>query len=101
MSIELSDRDTVTVSNKGQITIPKHLREQFDLVPGTRLQFVKLPDGHLELVPKTGRVEELFGILHDPQSEALSLEDIDNAIAHGAAHTGSAGLHPAPVPDRE
>ena len=37
-----------TVSEKGQVTLPKQLRDQLGIVPGTRLQFAVEADGRLD-----------------------------------------------------
>ena len=57
-----------TVSEKGQITIPKRLRDRLGLRPGTVLDFEET-DGRLvgrKLVP-ADHLEELVGILPRPQ----------------------------------
>lgn len=54
-----------TVSEKGQITIPKRLRDRLGLRPGTILDFEEANGrlvGH-KLVP-ADHLEELVGVLH-------------------------------------
>lgn len=52
------------ITERGQVTIPKHLREQLGLTPETEVNFV-LRDGRLEIVRRSGqrrsRVEALYG----------------------------------------
>ena len=53
-----------TISEKGQITVPKPLRERLGIRPGDRLEFVE-ERGHI-LVSKTTTqdpVQDVFGIL--------------------------------------
>ncbi|MGA0339027.1 MAG: AbrB/MazE/SpoVT family DNA-binding domain-containing protein, partial [Vulcanococcus sp.] len=42
---------SVTLSSKGQLTIPRQLRESLGLTPGTRLMVSVDQDGRLILVP--------------------------------------------------
>jgi AbrB family looped-hinge helix DNA binding protein len=39
-----------TVTSKGQITIPKHIREAVEMMPGTRVDFQINDQGRIELV---------------------------------------------------
>ncbi len=39
-----------TVTRKGQVTIPKSVRDQMGIAPGSRVGFVLLEDGHVALV---------------------------------------------------
>jgi antitoxin PrlF len=68
-----------TITSKGQITLPKHLRESLDLEKGDRIEFVKEDDGRYAIVPVTGHLSSLKGFLPAP-SKKVSLEDMDNAI---------------------
>jgi len=81
-----------TMTSKGQITVPKEVREDLKLEAGARLLFVKLPSGRYQLVPRTGKVQDLFGVLHDPDREPLSIEELNDAIADNAAASGTQGM---------
>jgi len=71
---------TVTLTSKGQLTIPRSLRDALGLAPGARLQASIDRQGRLVLVPSRYEPEELF--LHRPAvSRRLSLEEMDQAIA--------------------
>lgn len=80
-----------TLSSKGQITIPKDVREDLGLETGSQVMFVKLPGGKYQLFPRTNDVESLIGLLHVPGSPVLTLEEMDEAIADGAAASGMRG----------
>jgi len=73
-----------TLTSKGQITIPKGVRDALNLRPGDRLAFVLQADGTVRVLPITGSVKRLKGMLPKP-SRALSLEQMDAAIAKGAS----------------
>lgn len=81
-----------TMTSKGQITMPKDVRDDLNLVPGSKVMFVKLPNGHYTLVPRTGNLAELSGILHDPERPAMTIEEINEAIAEGGAESGMRGM---------
>jgi len=74
---------TVTLSSKGQLTIPRQLRESMGLTPGTRLMVSVDPNGRLILVPSLYEPEDLFR--NRPAVEhPMSLDDMDRAIAAAA-----------------
>ncbi|MFM7313581.1 MAG: AbrB/MazE/SpoVT family DNA-binding domain-containing protein [Cyanobium sp.] len=71
---------TVTLSSKGQLTIPRALREALGLGLGSRLQASIDPHGRLVLVPAQHEPEKLFR--NRPSvNRVLSLEDMERAIA--------------------
>ncbi|WP_216923332.1 AbrB/MazE/SpoVT family DNA-binding domain-containing protein [Synechococcus sp. CCAP 1479/9] len=75
--------DTVTLSSKGQLTIPRQMREALGVAPGARLQASIDRHGRLVLVPSKYEPEDLFR--HRPTVDrVLSLEDMDRAIAAAA-----------------
>ena len=48
-----------TVTSKGQVTIPKSVRDLMGLQPGSRVSFRRMPDGRIELVAEEqGRAPE-------------------------------------------
>jgi AbrB family looped-hinge helix DNA binding protein len=57
------DRQITTVSTKGQLVIPSHMRTQLGIRPGTRVA-VALEGDHIVLYPVSERlVEESKGML--------------------------------------
>ena len=74
---------SVTLSSKGQLTIPRQLRESLGLTPGTRLMVSVDQDGRLILVPSLYEPEDLF---HDRPTvqRPMTLEDMDRTIAAAA-----------------
>lgn len=68
-----------TMTSKGQITIPREIRDALNLRPGDRLDFVRRPDGVVELRPMNRRLIDLMGMLHAPGRHA-TLEEMDEAI---------------------
>jgi AbrB family looped-hinge helix DNA binding protein len=73
---------TATVTSKGQITIPKAVREALGLEPGDRVAF-RLLDNAAMVEPETVDLKELFGSLHT-RVKGVSVDDMEAAIAHHA-----------------
>lgn len=73
-----------TLTIKGQTTLPKDIREGLSLSAGDRIRYIMLDDGQVRLL-KVRSVQRLAGLLFDEGREAVSLEDMDAAIAEGAA----------------
>ena len=66
------------VTAKGQVTIPKELREKLGILPGTEVEFI--PEGnHLKLVKKKtapGKGEQLINHLKGKATIRLSTDEI-------------------------
>jgi AbrB family looped-hinge helix DNA binding protein len=74
---------TVTLTSKGQLTLPRQLRDALGLTPGARLQASIDRHGRLVLVPSKYEPEELFR--HRPKvNRVMSTDDMDRAIALAA-----------------
>lgn len=57
-----------TVTQKGQVTIPKAIRDQLGIVPGSKVEFRRAPDGSVviertDLARPKGRFDKYVGIL--------------------------------------
>ncbi|MFT3797575.1 AbrB/MazE/SpoVT family DNA-binding domain-containing protein [Microbacterium sp.] len=83
---------TATVTSKGQITIPKDVRDDLKLETGSKVMFVKLRNGQYRLVPRTGSIMDIAGILHDPARPPMTIEEMNEAIAEGGAASGLRGM---------
>jgi AbrB family looped-hinge helix DNA binding protein len=69
-----------TMTSKGQLTIPKEVRESLNLAPGTRF-YVANRNGVVVAVPKNKRLADLAGMLGSPPNGAhLTIEGMDEAI---------------------
>ena len=53
----------LTLTSKGQTTIPKDLRERLAIKTGDRITYTPLPDGTVLLRVKNRSVKDLAGIL--------------------------------------
>ncbi len=81
-----------TMTSKGQITVPKEVRDDLGLVAGSKVLFVKIGEGDYRLVARTGRIADLAGVLHRPGQPALTMDEITDGIADAAAASGLSGL---------
>lgn len=71
------------LSAKGQVTIPKEMREALNLRAGDQLVY-SLVDGEIVVTPKNIDFKDLAGFLGDPPNGAASLEEIDAAVMKAA-----------------
>ncbi len=82
----VQERITTVISTKGQVILPKAIRDQRHWAAGTRLTVEDTPDGVLlkatPAFPETS-IDAIFGSLRH-SGPALSIEDMDAAIAREA-----------------
>ena len=74
-----------TLTSKGQTTIPKEIRDFLGVGPGDKLDFVVESDGRVILRPATLDVRQLRGMLKRSGRKAITLEEMDKAVAAGVA----------------
>lgn len=74
---------TAKITSKGQVTIPRTIREHLHVAEGDRIDFRVGEDGGVRLVSLSRPVRDLFGMLHRPGREPVSVEEMDEAIAAG------------------
>ena len=72
---------TATLTTKGQITIPKVVRDSLHLHSGDRVAFVIHGDSEATLKPITKSVDEVFGRLHSPSQPRRTVEEMKAAVA--------------------
>lgn len=72
-----------TLTSKGQLTLPKEVRQALGVGPGDRVDFVRMEDGNFAVMPATKSVKALKGIIPKPK-KPVTLEDMDRAIVRGA-----------------
>lgn len=77
--MELKEHSTVTT--KGQVTIPKAVRDELDLRAGDRITWSVRGDGAIEVRKEsTQTLEALVGMLGKP-SRSLTVAELDEAVA--------------------
>jgi len=71
---------TATVTTKGQITIPKSVRNALNLHVGDRIIFVLHGENEAILKPATQSIDDVFGILDKPDTVTRTVDDMNHAI---------------------
>jgi antitoxin PrlF len=71
-----------TLTKKGQVTIPKPVREHLGVKPGDRVKFFVMRNGTVVILP-TLPVTALKGIV-PPPPHPVSIEDMNEAIISAA-----------------
>jgi len=69
-----------TLSSKGQVVIPKVIRERLGLHPGDTLDFLVQESGDVLIRPAVVDVRSLRGMLHRPGMRPVSIEEMNRAI---------------------
>lgn len=75
---------TAIVTSKGQITIPKPVRDGLGVETGDRVEFVELERGVYSLVAATRDIRDLKGVVPKP-AKPVSVEDMNKAVRRHAA----------------
>jgi antitoxin PrlF len=67
------------VTSKGQITIPKSVRDRLGVDFGDRVEFIESADGVFSVIASTRDVRELKGMVERP-AKPVSIADMNRAI---------------------
>jgi len=74
---------TATLTSKGQLTLPKAIRDLLGVGPGDRVVFWLEDTGRVIVEPQTVDLRSLRGSLK-PERKGVGLEAMDDAIHNGA-----------------
>ncbi len=74
---------TAVVTSKGQITIPKPVRDGLGVESGDRVEFVEFERGVYTVVAATRDVRDLKGVIPKP-AKPVSVEDMNRAVRRHA-----------------
>ena len=72
-----------TLTSKGQITIPKDIRNYLKIDQGDKIEFFVSKNGMVIISPIRSDVRQLKGIIAKPD-KPVSIEDMNTAIIEGA-----------------
>ena len=72
-----------TLTSKGQVTIPKEIREALGLEAGHRIAFQLREDGKVEISAENLDIMSLCGAFK-PSKRGVTLKDMEEAIRKGA-----------------
>ena len=74
-----------TVTSKGQVTIPKAVRDALEIGNGDRLEFVVQDDGSCRVRTLRVDIRDLFGVLKSDLH--LTIDEMNEVIRQGWAGT--------------
>jgi len=70
-----------TLTSKGQVTIPKTIRDKLYLHAGDKIEFILTENNEILLRPITKKIEDVFGFLHQVGRKTISIEEMNLAIS--------------------
>jgi antitoxin PrlF len=71
---------TATLTSKGQITIPKAVRELLNLHSGDRVAFIVHDQAEAVMRPVTKTVDQVFGRLHRSGQIVRTVAEMNQAV---------------------
>jgi antitoxin PrlF len=77
--------DPTTMTTKGQVTVPREIRDRLGLKSGDKMAFTMLSDGTVVMRPKTRRLADLAGSLSRPGQPKVATKDMSPFETPGAA----------------
>lgn len=75
---------TATITSKGQITLPKEVREALGVAAGDRVEFVAEEKGTYRVVAATRDVSHLKGLVSKP-AKPVTIAAMNRAIARSGS----------------
>lgn len=69
-----------TITSKGQITIPKDVRDILHLESGSKVDFFINDNGEAVMRSLSKTTEEVFGILSSPKRRKVSVREMDKKL---------------------
>jgi antitoxin PrlF len=69
--------EPTTMSSKGQVTIPRGVRERLGLQAGDKIAWTILSNGTVVVRPKTRRLSDLVGVLNRPDLPSVSVDEMN------------------------
>lgn len=70
---------TATLTSKGQLTLPKDVRDALGLKAGDKVEFQQV-NGEFIVRPRNRDARDLAGILYRAGERALTVEEMDEAL---------------------
>ncbi len=87
---------TAKITAKGQITIPKYVRDSLNLKPGDKVRF-EVDDGGARMKAMNRSIDDIVGMLKPYyDGPAISVEEMNDAIAEAAVERAERALGPLP-----
>jgi antitoxin PrlF len=70
---------TSTITSKGQLTIPKNIRDRLHLQTGDKVEFIVDDEGGVRMIPLTVSLTSLKGMVPKPE-KIVTLKEMREAI---------------------
>ena len=78
-----------TISSKGQVTIPKKIREFLNVRTFDKIAFIPLKDGQVLITTKQNSATSLFGMLkHRKPKKPATIDEMETVILEKRAKRG-------------
>ena len=78
--IEVDNMSEARLSSKGQITVPRDIRERLKLKLGDKMRFRVADNGQVVVEAARYHIGELYGLLRRKGGKPVSVEAMDRAI---------------------
>jgi len=75
---------TATITSKGQITIPKEVRDALGVGTGDRVEFVAEADGVYKVIAATRDIKHLKGLIPKPP-KPVTVDAMKRAVARAVS----------------
>ena len=69
-----------TLTTKGQVTIPKQVRETLKLHTGDKIEIIVTKNREALIRPISKKVDDIFSKLYKPTRKSVSVESMNDAI---------------------
>ena len=69
-----------TLTTKGQVTLPKQVREALNLHQGDKIEIIVTDDNEAIIRPVSNKVDDIFCKLHKPGRDAVSIEQMNDIV---------------------
>jgi AbrB family looped-hinge helix DNA binding protein len=80
------------MTSKGQLTVPKEVRDRLGLRAGSRVRFAEVSEGTWTVVVAARPPASLAGMLHREGRRAVTVEEMNQAVRDEAAARNGAAL---------
>jgi len=80
-----------TLTTKGQVTLPKEIRESLKLHTGDKIEIILTENREAIIRPVSKKVDDIFCKLHKPGKKAVSFEELNQAIKNKIKDSFNAG----------
>ncbi len=77
-----------TLTSKGQITIPKKVRDRLNLKTGDVIDF-RMENGEVKMVPLVKTIPEVFGMLSGKSRKPVTVEEMNRRLKQHVRNSNS------------